>query len=538
MLESERLTDPSQDSFAVHNLAMESGRMTGVGVGQASLSETLINRIFLILVLAQGTFLRLWQLNSLGLNTDEAVYAGTAAAIVQDPALSPYFPIFRAHPLLAQFTLAIFYHWGVNDVMPRLVAVAFGLLTIFFGYQAGKLMYGERVGLLTALFLALMPYLVTVNRQFLLDGPMAAMATLALYLVARYGVTQRPVWLYAAGAGIGLTFLAKETGIVMVGAVYAFLALTPEIRVRIRDVIVSLIVMAFIIAPFPLSLALAGASSTGQNFLVWQLFRRPNHEWSFYLTNLPFVLNPLVILAALLGFPLLRYEGTWREKLLLLWIAVPLAFFQLWPVKGFQYPLPITAPLAILAARTLGRWSSSYNLRLFGRPFGIAWVRSVAIGLITATLLLASWLQVQASITDQFTAGTGGVPGGREAGLWIRGNTPEGAKFMTLGPSMANLVEFYGHRKAYGLAVSTNPLHRNPTYEPISNPDLQLRSGDLHYIVWDSFSAARSQFFTDTLLNYVQKYHGRVVHSERVDVTTPDGKTTTKYIIVIYEVRP
>ena len=51
---------------------------------------------------------------------------------------------------------------------------------------------------------------------------------------------------------------------------------------------------------------------------------------------------------------------------------------------------------------------------------------------------------------------------------------------------MANIVEFYGARKAYGLSVNPNPLDRNPAYDPILNPDQQLRSANLNYIVWDS----------------------------------------------------
>ena len=75
-----------------------------------------------------------------------------------------------------------------------------------------------------------------------------------------------------------------------------------------------------------------------------------------------------------------------------------------------------------------------------------------------------------------FLAGSGGVPGGREAGAWILKHTPTGSEFMTVGPSMANIIEFYGHREAYGLSISPNPLRRNPSYQPILNPDLQIRS--------------------------------------------------------------
>ena len=130
--------------------------------------------------------------------------------------------------------------------------------------------------------MALMPYHVVVTRQVLLDGPMTFFATLTLLLLARFVLSGRPWWLYGAGAAMGLTFLSKETSIVLLGAIYAFLALTPELRVRLRDLAVSLGVMALVIAPFPLSLMLAGRTGTGESYLTWQLFRRPNHDWLFY----------------------------------------------------------------------------------------------------------------------------------------------------------------------------------------------------------------------------------------------------------------
>src|SRR5688500_5092149 len=69
----------------------------------------------LVLALAVGMFLRLSQINAVGFTTDEAVYAGQAAAIAGDPALKPFFPMFRAHPLLFQFIASFGFHGGVND---------------------------------------------------------------------------------------------------------------------------------------------------------------------------------------------------------------------------------------------------------------------------------------------------------------------------------------------------------------------------------------------------------------------------------------
>jgi hypothetical protein len=129
------------------------------------------------------------------------------------------------------------------------------------------------------------------------------------------------------------------------------------------------------------------------------------------------------------------------------------------------------------------------------------------------------------------------VPGGREAGTWIDRNVPKGAQVMTIGPSMANVLQFYGKRKAYALSVSTNPLNRNPSYEPIHNPDLRLRSNQFQYVVWDAFSADRSAFFSRALLGYVDRYNGRVVHTETV-TRTSEGRDVREPVIVIYEVHP
>ena len=109
---------------------------------------------------------------------------------------------------------------------------------------------------------------------------------------------------------------------------------------------------------------------------------------------------------------------------------------------------------------------------------------------------------------------------------------------MTVGPSMANLIRFYGRRDAFGLSVSPNPLHRNPSYEPLRNPDLQLRDNELQYIVWDAYSSSRSRFFSDRLLRYVDPYNGNVVFSYTVPVGTAGGSDAEKAVIVVYEVRP
>lgn len=500
--------------------------------------------------LVAGAFVRLHMLGAVGLNTDEAVYVGQAAAILDDPALEPYFPLFRAHPLLYQFVLAAAFAMtgGVTDVMARTVSVAVGVVTVWLVFLLGRLLYGTGAGLIAAVLIAFMPYHVIVTRQVLLDGPMTLFATVALYAIASYAITGVRTWLYAAGAAMGLTFLSKETGIVLFGAVYTLFALAPEIRVRLRDLALSIVAFVAVVASFPLALVLAGGGgqTSAQQYLVWQLFRRPNHDADFYMTVVPPAVGLLVMLAAGAGILLAGRRVDWRERLLLAWIAVVVAFFQLWPVKGFQYLLPAAIPLVVLAGRglvALGRLPGERFDRALRARLGSLGVVATLVGpgarttvlaaVVAGSLLVTSWPLVQPSRSPQLLAGAGGVPGGREAGTWIRDNTPTGSQLLTVGPSMANIIRFYGNRRVFGLSVSPNPLRRNPSYDPVDNPDLQIRANELQYIVWDSYSATRSPFFGAKLLDYVDRYHGRMVHSETVP--GPDGEPVP--VIVIYEVR-
>jgi 4-amino-4-deoxy-L-arabinose transferase-like glycosyltransferase len=405
-------------------------------------------------------------------------------------------------------------------------------------YRLGDLLYGQKTGVLAAIILALMPYHIIVSRQVLLDGPLVLCSTITLYMLARFAMTERSVWLYSTGFGMGLTFLAKETGIILMAAIYAFLALSREIRVRIVDLVIATFCVVLMMVPFPASLLLAGGTRSGKQYLVWQLFRRPNHTWDFYPATVPLAMGILVIAAALLGLWMLRSQSTWRERLLICWILVPVAFFQLWPTKGFQYLLPAAPAVAILAGRALAYWPMMKEIHFLRYRISEASMRVLLSVIVCLSLVIPSWQVIQPSTSGTYIAGTGGVPGGREAGIWLRENLPQGAKLMTVGPSMANILQFYGHRKAYGLSVSPNPLRRNPSYEPILNPDMQIRFGDLHYIVWDSFSAERSPFFSEGLLKFVKKYHGQAIHTESVMVKSADGSMVAKPVIVIYEVRP
>lgn len=488
-----------------------------------------------VAVLSVAAFLRFWQLTRVGFNSDEAVYAGTAGSIAGDQSLRSMFPVFRAHPVLFQLALSLTGTGRPTDFAARALPAALGVLTVLVTYLLGQRLYGRPAGLLAALVLAVMPYHVLVSRQVLLDGPMTMAATVALYCVARYAGSTRPRWLIAAGGMMGLTVLVKETSVVLLGGLYAFFALTATVRVRLRHALAALAVMVLVVVPYPLVLTLSGRAGTGENYLLWQIFRPANHPLWFYGTVVPPAIGLAVLAAAALGSVWLRREGTWRERLLLCWIAVPVAFFSLWPVKGYQYLLPIAPPLAVLAGRALSRLPSLQAIAA-RRWLGRVTVVAATLGTVVS-LAVPAWAQVNPTPTGTFLAGTGGLPGGREAGQWVRANVPIGAQLLAIGPSMANVLEYYGGRRVYALSVSPNPKDRNPTYVPVPNPDLSLRRGEFQYVVWDSYTADRASFFASKARRLADKYHGVAVYTGTISVRAKSGHPVTQPVIVIYQVR-
>ena len=264
------------------------------------------------------------------------------------------FPVFRAHPLLFQSMLSLILRLHDTDWTARAFSAAIGIATVALTFLLGRRLYGRIAGLIAGLLLAVMPYHVVVSRQVLLDGLMALCATAALYCVVRYVENGRMIWLIAGGSMMGAAILSKETSVILLGGLYAFFALTPPSGCG-----------SSIWSWRPCSwwrrwrLAADAADRRAfphrSSYLLWQLFRRPNHGTWFYFTTLPPWIGPAVLAGALAGLVWLRREATWRERLLLAWIAVPVLFFTLWPVKGFQYLLPIGPPLAVLAGRTLAR---------------------------------------------------------------------------------------------------------------------------------------------------------------------------------------
>ena len=183
-----------------------------------------------------------------------------------------------------------------------------------------------------------MPYHVIVTRQLLLDGPAVLCITLAFWMFARFVRTERFEWLAASAAILGLAVLTKETSVVLAGSMILFLLVSAEVRRPGRAVALTVGVLVAVSLVFPLAIQLAGRSSTGQNYLTWQLTRSSNHAETFYLTAIPAAIGWAVVgpRPAALFF---RVNRTWRELLLVLMGRGSLRDLRGLPPQGLPVPV-------------------------------------------------------------------------------------------------------------------------------------------------------------------------------------------------------
>ena len=480
--------------------------------------------LWLGLTLLLGLVLRLVNLNAFGFNSDEAVYAGQAASLAGNPLFVGEFPIFRAHPLLLPTLLSPLFSSGTPDLRGRVVVALFGVATLFVVYLLGRDLYGPKTGVLAALILAVMPYHLVVTRQLLLDGPAVFWMALAFWLLVRFVRCNQFEWLAASAATFGLAVLTKETAIVVTGALFLFLLVSPAIRRPARC---------------------GGAGprhpDRGEPHLSPGDHRRRSHRHRSELSDLaahpglqpcrdllpdhhprrhrmarggrgrPHPCLPLQPdLERVDPGPLDRRPARDLRDLSPQGLSVPPAGRASVGPAGGAGPGHVPGPPALERLGPIGRPTRGRRRRArLAHPLGVDRHLPVCTGLGPGR--------------------QGGVPGGRQAGHWIGKNLIPGTELMTIGPSMANILEYYGHRPALGLSVSSNPLHRNPAYTPIINPDRSVRTGQFGYLVWDAYSAFRSPSTALRLETLVARYHGVPVHTE---------SRQRHPVIVIYEVHP
>src|SRR5262249_36066282 len=97
--------------------------------------------------------------------------------------------------------------FGVGLLQARLLAVLFGLATLWCVYACGLLLFGVEVGVVAALLLATDSNFLGISRFARTDGPAVLFAALALLLFLRGRANGRRLPLAGSGCAAGVAML-------------------------------------------------------------------------------------------------------------------------------------------------------------------------------------------------------------------------------------------------------------------------------------------------------------------------------------------
>lgn len=118
--------------------------------------------------------------------------------------------------------------FGDSPLAVRAIHVAFSLVTIGLVYLLTRDWYGTTAARWAAALLAFNEYVLTLSARATAHVPHFFFVALAVFALSRFLARQRPAYLYACAASLGLAFYVKETSALLVPIVFAVLLIAPH----------------------------------------------------------------------------------------------------------------------------------------------------------------------------------------------------------------------------------------------------------------------------------------------------------------------
>ncbi|RLC92674.1 MAG: hypothetical protein DRI39_07855 [Chloroflexi bacterium] len=428
---------------------------------------------------------------------DEPLLVSRADVMARTNDFNPHFfhyPSFLIYTLMVLFKFEYFLEsLGVLDVSrstlylsSRVLVAVLGTAMILIVYLIGCKLYGKKIGILSAVFLAVMPMAVRDSHYATVDVPMTFLTTVAFFFIVSLAKSGRLRHGLIAGAFVGLAASTKQSGgLLLLPLFTAFVLAHVYHDPRLANLRSSSLAIArgFVCSSAAAVLLFVVTSpfavldhQTFLNDLRFEMdhmatghgvvFLGTAPGWIHHATDsLRSALTPYLEVASLLGVVSLVAVGAyrllapnWRNHrqevaaafLLLSWILPYYLIIGSWEVKFERYVIPLLPFLAITASYAVVRSSELLRgplARLCPTPGGAA---SVVLCIIIATALVVPPLQSSWRVSGDLAKETT-----QQVALdWIQENIPEGSLIVRemYTPETELLGEYetayYGYRLA------------------------------------------------------------------------------------------
>ncbi len=470
----------------------------------------------------------------IGFSGDQALYAGQAAGLAGFSAYSQYFaPVSRGFTNFLVFQLivaAAYYIFGVSDILARTIALLFGIGTVLLIFRIGLVLFDRATAALSSIALAVSGYHVVISRMALMDSTATFFFFASLLLLTRWLKFSKSRDLYVSLVFAAISTLTKITAVLIFPIIAISLALRPSYRItraKLSGAVIYLLPLAVLAASY--LMVNSGTTTVGIEF---QFSRASTHpigdgafalpKYDYYLTQIlayqGYVFLALVVLAGLYAV----WKGTFGDHLVLATVLLPLTFFELYPLKGFQFVLPSIVAMSLLVGRLfaslLWKLDSEIGWRRLQR---LRPKRIVQVGAGIVFVVMIATLTIQAATVIEYN---GFYTGARELAYWLRDNTPSDAKFVTSISGLANIVQYYSLKPAYPVLYlgQVNP-------DPNVNIDQLVGNGTVRYVILDDFSTSLLKPFATHALDvrlklaeYISNEHGELIYIHYVTYKDPN----------------
>jgi len=321
--------------------------------------------VFLFFLIAYTTLLLLY-LGYAAIQWDETPHL-VGGLLLSRGQIQEYTQKYMFYPPLFDATTALYYLiLGASVFSVRLVALTFGILSVWVVFEYAYHLYGPKTALLSSILLASMPGFIILCRLALIETMLMFFFSISLFLFFSWMRTNNNKLLLLSGVTISLGFIAKYqvlvAGIVML--VSLFLMWRERILTKIgKFLLIAIVAVAVVLPVFFLVYQQHVSESLGDWFYAIEVGNEARTSYSgrfpfpiFYLIEMTYpyghihpISLPLYILGLFgLGFLLWRRKS--EDKFSLIWFFVVYGVFTLIPNKEWRYITPVFPILAVSAS--------------------------------------------------------------------------------------------------------------------------------------------------------------------------------------------
>jgi len=321
--------------------------------------------VFLFFLIAYTALLLLY-LDYAPIQWDETPHL-VSGLLLSRGQIQEYTQKYTFYPPLFDATTALYYIiLGANVFSVRLVALTFGILSVWVVFEYSYQLYGPRNALLSSILLASMPGFTVLCRLALIETMLMFFFSISLFLFFSWMRTNNNKLLLLSGVAMGLGFIAKYQ--VLVGGIVMLVSIFLMWRERIPNklgkfLLIAIIAVAVVLPWFFFVYQQYASETIGDWFYAIQVGNEERASYSgrffspiFYLIEMAYPyghihpISPPLYIIGLFGLGFLLWRRRREDKFSLIWFFVVYSVFTLIPNKDWRYVTPVFPILAVSAS--------------------------------------------------------------------------------------------------------------------------------------------------------------------------------------------